>query len=106
MTTPTTVNFGGVNGISGYVVLPAKAVLDLTVPAGGGPLQIPFPVGLSAPAFVAVVNQGCLDLEFQLSVVVGATVLAVPRGAAAIAYNPAAVYINSSVGGAAQVVLG
>ena len=106
MITPVTISLGGVPGLSGQAILPAKEVLDLTLTASTTKLAVPLPTGITTPNFVAVFAAGVHDLTVQWSDDAHAKAVPVPFGATMLFYGVATVYLNSSIGGACQVVVG
>ena len=94
---------------TGSAVLTLTAGLrveDIALPALTSQLQIAFPIGVSTAKIVFVRAISASDLTVQISTSVGASILAIPSGAAISLYNVTALFVNSVVGGTIQVAVG
>lgn len=105
MSTPASVNIA-MNVVSGQLQFAATEITIPVLPANSSHLQIPFPAGLSTAMFAAITSVTCSDLTVQVSTASGSTVLSVPFGGTVLLYNVTAIYLNSVIGGTAQVIIG
>lgn len=105
---PTTIAISptGTIGITGQLAVDAQAVENVTLDPASSQVPVPLPVGLSPAKFAIIFATDATDLTFQLGIAAGATVIQVPNGEFAIVYDVSTLYLNSVLGGGAQVIFG
>lgn len=82
------------------------AISDIALPASTAALQLAFPVGVSTAKVVFIRALSPADLTVQVSTASGASVLAIPAGAAMVFYNVTSLFVNTVAGGTIQFGVG
>lgn len=89
------------------VLIPIGAVAEqLTLSASTSHLLLPLPAGVTTASYVIVQAVTSSDLTAQLSLAGGSTVLSIPAYGVLVLYGVTTLYVNSALGGVANVYIG